>query len=163
MRTLTTTNVPRAAIEDFLFEEAARADAADFAGWLELWAEDGIYYAPVNEDDVDPRRHLALFRETYSQIQTRVRIQIDGHVHAQSPRHRTSRIIGNIRLGKGCSGLVEVRATFNLTAWRQEKLDTFAGRLVYHLRPEGESFRIVRKEIYLINNDGYLPNMTFLL
>jgi 3-phenylpropionate/cinnamic acid dioxygenase small subunit len=163
MASVTTTKVTRSAVEDFLYEETARADAADFAGWLELWAEDGTYYAPVNDDDADPRFHLALFSETYAQIQTRMRMQADGNVHAQSPRHRTSRIIGNVRLVEGCSGLVEVRATFNLTAWRQEKFDTFAGRLVYHLRQEGESFRIVRKEIYLINNDGYLPNMTFLL
>jgi 3-phenylpropionate/cinnamic acid dioxygenase small subunit len=163
MDTMTTTKVTRAAVEDFLYEEAARADAADFAGWLELWAEGATYYAPVNDDDADPRRHLALFNETYAQIQTRVRIHLDGQVHAQSPRHRTSRIIGNVRIGEAPGGLVEARAVFNLTAWRFKTFNTFAGRLVYLLRPEGESFRIVRKEIYLINNDGHLPNMTFLL
>lgn len=163
MASLTSTSVTLEAVEAFLYEEAARADAADYAGWLELWAKDGTYYAPVNEDDGDARLHLSLFNETYAQIETRVRMHLDGHVHAQSPRHRTSRIIGNVRYNVNSTGLVEARAVLNLTAWRSEKLDIFAGRLVYHLRPEGQSFLMVRKEIYLINNDGYLPNMTFLL
>ncbi|MET0180360.1 MAG: aromatic-ring-hydroxylating dioxygenase subunit beta, partial [Novosphingobium sp.] len=61
------------------------------------------------------------------------------------------------------NGLVEARAVFDLTSFRRQTFEFFAGRVVYHLRPDGESFRIVRKAIYLVNNDGFLPNMTFLL
>jgi 3-phenylpropionate/cinnamic acid dioxygenase small subunit len=151
------------AVQEFLFEEAALADASDGAGWLELWAPDGTYYAPANDDDADTRLHVALLNEDHAGLVNRVHMLGEGLVHAQTPGPRTSRMIGNIRVSAGEDGLVVARAVFTLTAFRRHTLDHFAGRLVYRLRPEGASFRIVRKEIYLVNNDGYLPNMTFLL
>lgn len=63
MATLIETRVTREAVEDFLYDEAARADAHDYTGWLELWAEDGSYYAPANDDDADTRLHVALINE----------------------------------------------------------------------------------------------------
>lgn len=163
-----TSRVSRTAVEDFLYEEAARADAHDFDGWLGLWAEDGTYWAPANDDDADPRLHVALINEGYEELKMRVRTLGEGLVHAQAPRARISRTIGNVRVRELPDGLVpdnlvEARAVFNLTSFRRQRFEFFAGRLVYRLRPEGESFRIVRKEIFLINNDGHLPNMTFLL
>lgn len=155
--------IDRPAVEEFLFEEAALADSNDALAWLELWAPDGSYYAPANDDDADTRMHVALLNEDYAGLVNRVQMLVEGLVHAQSPGTRTSRMIGNIRIGTGEDGLVVARAVFTLTAFRRHTLDQFAGRLVYKLRPEGRSFRIVRKEIYLVNNDGYLPNMTFLL
>lgn len=151
------------AVERFLFEEAALADANNYSGWLDLWAPDGTYYAPANDDDADTRLHVALLHDDYAGLVNRVHMLNEGLVHAQSPGSRTSRLIGNVRVSAGDDGLVVARAVFNLTAFRRQTLEMFAGRLVYFLRPEGESFRLVRKEIYLVNNDGYLPNMTFLL
>lgn len=156
-------DVSREAVEDFLFEEAARADAHDYAGWLELWAEDGTYYIPANDDHEDGRLHICLINEDYAAIQNRVQMQLEGFVHAQSPKHRLARTISNVRLSEGPDGLVEARAVINITAFRYERFDIFVGRVVYRLRPAGDSFKMVRKEIYLVNNDGHLPNMTFLL
>lgn len=155
--------IDRIVVEDFLFEEAALADANNYAGWLSLWATDGTYYAPANDDNADTRLHVALLNEDYAGLTNRVYMLEEGLVHAQSPASRTSRMIGNVRASAGDDGLVVARAVFTLTVFRRQTLDHFAGRLVYTLRPEGESFRMVRKEIYLVNNDGYLPNMTFLL
>lgn len=153
----------RTAVEDFLYEEAARADAHDYAGWLELWAEDGSYYAPANYDGGDGRLQVALVNEDYSGLCERVRVQQDGFVHAQSPRHRLARTISNVRVRGRGDGLVEARAVFDITAFRRDVFDFFAGHVVFHLRPVDDGFRIVRKEVHLINSDGFLPNMTFLL
>lgn len=153
----------RAAVEDFIFEEAARADAHDYAGWLELWSEDGHYWSPANDDDADERLHVSLLNEDYTGLKMRVLTLGEGFVHAQAPRARISRTIANVRVREIDGGLVEARAVFDLTSFRRGSFEFFAGRLIYLLRPEAEDFRIVRKEIYLINNDGHLPNMTFLL
>jgi benzoate/toluate 1,2-dioxygenase subunit beta len=159
----TLTRSTRAAVEDFLYEEAACADAHDYPAWLSLWAEDGRYWAPANDDDADARLHVSLLNEDYEALKLRALTLGEGFVHAQAPRPRISRTIANVRIRELDEGLVEARAVFDLTSFRRQTFEFFAGRLVYRLRPEGDSFKIVRKEIYLVNNDGHLPNMTFLL
>ncbi|MET0251185.1 MAG: aromatic-ring-hydroxylating dioxygenase subunit beta [Novosphingobium sp.] len=163
MSTVVETGVTRAAIEDFLYEEAALADAHDYAGWLTLWAEDGRYWAPANDDAADERMHVALINDDYDGLKVRVTALSEGLAHALAPRARISRTIANVRFKAIANGLVEARAVFDLTSFRRHTFEFFAGRVVWHLRPGGESFRIVRKAIYLVNNDGFLPNMTFLL
>ena len=153
----------REKVADFLFEEAARADAHDYAGWLELWAEECLYWIPCNDDDIDPETHISIVYETRVGLQDRVRRLGGGYAHSQLPPHRLSRVIGNIRVSEIEDGLVEARSTFNLTAFRRDRFEIFAGRMVHRLRSEGDDFRIVRKIVYLVNNDGYMSNMTFLM
>ena len=155
--------VTREAVETFLYEEAALADAHRYEDWLALWAPDAFYWAPANDDDADQAMHLALLHDDYAGLQHRV-LRLGGEfIHSQNPRTRLSRSVNNIRFHPRDDGLVEVHAVFHIVAFRAHKFETVAGRNVFWLRPEGGSFKLVRKEIYLVNNDGYLPNMTYLL
>ncbi|MFW3895173.1 aromatic-ring-hydroxylating dioxygenase subunit beta [Pseudomonas bharatica] len=150
-------------VEAFLFEEAELADQHAYPQWLALWAEDCQYWIPCNDDDADPQTHVALVYEAYSGIEDRVRRLMTGYAHTQSPRTRTLRVVANVRATLRDDGLVEARSVFNITAFRRDIIETLAARVVHHLRPEGENFRIVRKTVYLVNNDGYMSNITYLI
>jgi len=139
--------ITRTAVEDFLFEEAALADAHDYAGRLALWDEDGRFWAPANDDDADERLHVSLLNDDYEGLKVRVAALSEGLAHALAPRARISRTISNVRCRMIDDSLVEARAVFDLTSFRRHTFEFFAGRLVYRLRPECESFRIVRKDI----------------
>jgi len=149
--------------EAFLFDEAELADRHAYADWLALWATDGRYWLPCNDDDTDPETQLALIYETYTGLEDRVRRLSTGHAHTQSPPSRLSRIVGNVRASELPDGLVEVRSVVNITAYRRHEMQTFAGRVVHLLRRHETAFRMVRKTVYLVNNDGYMSNMTFLI
>jgi 3-phenylpropionate/cinnamic acid dioxygenase small subunit len=56
-----------------------------------------------------------------------------------------------------------VYANFNLTELRRGRQDTFAGRTIYKLRPQGASFKIAYKKVLLVNNDEVIDNLTFLI
>ena len=43
------------------------------------------------------------------------------------------------------------------------RMETFAGRTLHTLRPEGDSFKIAYKKVLLINNDEVINNLTFLI
>lgn len=150
-------------VEAFLFLEADIADRHDYAGWLALWAHDGCYWIPCNDDDADPEHHVAIIHETLSGLEDRVRRLLSGYAHTQSPQSRLARVVSNVRVAAISDGLVEVRSVFNITAFRRGVMDTYAARVVHHLRPKGESFLIVRKTVYLVNNDSFMSNMTFLI
>lgn len=153
----------REQVADFIFGEAELADAHRYEDWLALWAQDAFYWLPCNEDDIDPDMHVALIHEDRIGLEDRVRRLASGFAHTQQPCSRISRVISNVRCSEIENGLVEVRSVFNLTSFRRHKFEIFAGRQVHLVRPVADSFQIVRKTVYLVNNDGYMSNMTFLL
>lgn len=152
----------RDAVAEFLFREAGLADSHAYRDWLALWAPDALYHIPCNEDDADPETHVAIIHEGRAGLEDRVRRLSGNYAFAQQPRSRLSRIVGNIVVAEA-DGLVEARSTFNLTAFRRDVMEIFAGRQVHRLRREDGDFRIVAKTVYLVNNDGYIGNMTFLI
>ena len=72
-------------------------------------------------------------------------------------------MISNVEIEEGENNEVVVYCTFNLTALRRSKMDTFAGRVLYRLRPQDNSFKIAYKKVLLVNNDEVINNMTFLV
>ncbi|SCW66245.1 3-phenylpropionate/cinnamic acid dioxygenase, small subunit [Sphingobium faniae] len=153
----------RERVADFLFDEAEIADAHRYEDWLGLWGQDAFYWMPCNDDDIDPDMHVALIHEDRMGLEDRIRRLSSGFAHTQQPRSRISRVISHIRCGELEEGLVEVRSVFNLTAFRRDRFEIFAGRQIHVLRPVENRFEIVRKTVYLVNNDGYMSNMTFLI
>jgi benzoate/toluate 1,2-dioxygenase subunit beta len=158
------TRATREEIETFLFDEAEIADMHRYEEWLALWEPDAIYWIPCNDDDADPETHVALAYETYTGLEDRVHRLAGGWAHTQSPQSRISRVISNVRFAQAEDGLVTARSVFNLTAFRRHRVDIFAGRQSHVLRRRTDgAFGMVRKTVYLVNNDGYMTNMTFLV
>jgi 3-phenylpropionate/cinnamic acid dioxygenase small subunit len=153
----------RTQVEQFLYREAWLADSHAYSGWLALWAEDGCYWMPCNDDDQDPDKHVALMYDQRRGLEDRVTRLNGEFAHSQQPRSRLSRIVGNIIVTEQVGEMIEARSTFNLTAFRREIMETFAGRTIHMLRRSGDTFLIARKTVYLVNNDGYIGNMTFLV
>jgi benzoate/toluate 1,2-dioxygenase subunit beta len=52
-------------VEAFLYVEAEICDRHRYSDWLDLWAEDGCYWVPCNDDDSDPATHVAITYETW--------------------------------------------------------------------------------------------------
>ena len=46
--------VDRQAVEQFLYREARLMDESRYEEWEALWADDGVYWVPCNDDDTDP-------------------------------------------------------------------------------------------------------------
>lgn len=155
--------VDRHQIETFLYREARLMDTHAYDEWFALWTDDALYWIPSNDDDFDPQRHVSIVYENKSRIEDRITRLKSGAAFAQDPRSRVSRVVANVEIEEGENGEVVVHSTFNLTALRRSRIDTFAGRVTHTLRPEGNSFRIAYKKVVLINNDEVINNLTFLV
>jgi len=150
-------------IEEFLYHEASLADSHAYDEWLSLWDRDGVYWVPCNDDDADPRTHVALIYERYRDLEDRIERLKSGYAHAQEPRSRLSRVVSNVLVSPADDGLIAVRSVCNITAFRRGQIDTFSGRVLHRLRQTADSFRIAAKTVYLVNNDGVIRNLTFLV
>ncbi len=155
--------VDRHQIENFLYREARLMDEHAYDEWLSLWAEDALYWVPCNEDDIDPQRHVSIIYDNRARLEDRIERMKSGAAYAQDPKSRLRRMVSNVEVEEGDNGEVTVYSNFNLTELRRGRQDTFAGRTIHKLRPQGASFKIAYKKVLLVNNDEVIDNLTFLI
>ncbi len=98
--TVATRNVvTRAQVEDFLYHEAALLDEWKLDAWEALLTDDAGYYVPPNDKlDSDHRSTLFTIADDRERIRQRIIRIKDPNCHAEYPKSRTRRMIGNVRI-----------------------------------------------------------------
>lgn len=150
-------------VEAFLYAEADHMDRHHYDAWLNLWAEDALYWAPCNEEDVDPSRELSLIYERRSGIEDRLFRLKGRHAHAQSPKSRLVRVVSNVLIESADETEVVVSSRFVLGEVRLNRQAIVLGRVTHRLVPSGDSFLIREKKVFLIENDTSMSNVTYLV
>jgi benzoate/toluate 1,2-dioxygenase beta subunit len=153
----------RAAVEALLFREAALLDAREFSAWLELFADECLYWIPSNTDELDPSRHVSIVYDEHPQLKERVWRLQSGLAYAQEPQSRSAHLVGNVEILAADGEAIDAESVFVVTEFRRDKQFVHAGRYHHRLRRQGEDLRIVMKKVALINNDGHLGNLSLLL
>jgi len=165
----------RRAVEDFVFREARLADEHEYAAWLRLWTDDGIYWVPAADDDVGK---MSVIHDNRHRLTTRISQLETGRRYAQAPPSRLRRVVSNLELvgrvggdGPNASDWV-VAANFVLVEVRRHHKTTWAGRVTYHLRPvhlqpveepDDGVFRMSYKKVDLVDRECDLPTLAFLI
>lgn len=153
-----------ARIEQFLYDEADLLDRRKFPEWLELFTEDCTYWIPSGFDEIDTSRKVSLVFDNHQTLSERVWRFEGGLAYAQQPQSRTARAISNIQIvsvdTSGDSPVIEVQARFMTAEFRRGAQTIHAGRVVHTLVDVGDSFQIRNKKVELINNDGFLGNLS---
>jgi benzoate/toluate 1,2-dioxygenase beta subunit len=151
-------------VENFIYREARLMDENAYQEWLSLWAAENVrYWIPSNADEMDPDEHVSIIYDDRRRLEARVKRLASGYAFAQDPKSRMRRVISNIEIEEDAEGIITTWCNFALGEFRRGKQDVFIGRTMHRLRPEGDGFRIVFKKVLLINNDGNIDNLTFLV
>ncbi len=149
-------------IEQFLFHEARLLDEARFEEWLALFTESAWYWVPIGPDQPDPFDSVSIIYDDRRLLETRVRRLLNPNIHAEEPRTRTSRIVGNIVLedDAGRDGEQVVSSRFQMAEFRRDRQRIFAGGVRHGLIRTEDGFRIAWKRVDLINSDGMLEGIS---
>jgi benzoate/toluate 1,2-dioxygenase subunit beta len=150
-------------IENFLYREARLMDENAYNEWLMLWAEDICYWVPGNEDNADPSSHAAIIYDDRKRLTARIKRLGSGYAFAQSPKSRLRRVVSNIEIEEAEDGTITTHSNFVLGEFRRGQQDTFVGRNEHRLRPDGGDFKMFFKKVLLLNNDGFIENLTFIV
>lgn len=130
----------RPAIEDFLFREANLLDAWRLEQWLGLFTLEGRYLVPATDaPTADPTRDLYLIHDDRFLLEQRVRSLLKKTAHAEYPRSRTRRIVGNVQAGPIDEHTVWVTANFILNRMRHGHVDTYVGHYDHVLSTGGST------------------------
>lgn len=175
--------VEQRSLERFYFHEARLLDNRQYQQWLELVSPDIHYLMPARtnlmvdnrergkEQMISVERELEgqdsmgcpIREETYIHLMVRVERAFKANSWSENPPPRTRRIIGNVELmSRGEEGLCVV-SNFHLFFARPGSANfLYSGQRRDTLTPEGDSYRIKRREVIMDYADIEYPTMGLL-
>jgi p-cumate 2,3-dioxygenase beta subunit len=158
--------VTREQVEDFLFFEAELLDEWRLQEWEGLLTDDAIYQIPSNDyPKGSPRTSLFIIADDRERIHQRILRVLSPNCHAESPRSRTQRMIGNVRIAKTDGALLHVSANFVCHRFRRHQRNcTYVGSLRYVLKVINGTLRIKERRVQLASEElGLLGAVSFIL
>jgi len=156
--------IRRADVEDFLYQEASLLDAWRLDEWLALLTDEATYRVPSNDQpQSDPKNALFTIADDIRRIRARVARLKDPHAHAEFPRSRTRRLISNVRILERSPLVVE--ANFVIYRYRaNEDVRTYVGRYRHTLVMRDGALRIQAREAILDSMElASLGTVSFIL
>ena len=149
--------------EQFLYHEARLLDLHRYEEWLELFAEDASYWLPLEHGQKDPYETSSIIHDDRALLELRVKQIRHPRAHARQPLARTVHQVGNVvRLGE-TNGELQIGSTLTVVEFRNDKQRVYGALVEHRLRPHGNTFRIARKRIDLVNSEGELDGIAILL
>jgi len=142
------------AAHQFLVEEAALLDAADFAGWLDLLCEDIRYLMPVRVTTArgagfDSLAGMGHFDEDMYALRKRVQRLATDHAWTEDPPSRTRHFVTNVRTFRAAAGELRVQSALLLFRSRGDtrEADLLSAGRTDLLRETADGLRLARREI----------------
>ena len=142
------------AAHQFLVEEAALLDAADYASWLNLLCEDIRYVMPVRVTtargaDFDSLADMGHFDENMYALRKRVQRLATDHAWTEDPPSRTRHFVTNIRTFRHRTSELRVESSLLLFRSRGDtrEPDLISAGRTDLLRETGDGLRLARREI----------------
>jgi phthalate 3,4-dioxygenase subunit beta len=141
------------AAHQFLVEEAALLDAADFDGWLRLLCEDISYVMPVRVTTArgagfDAHPDMGHFDEDMYALRKRVQRLATDHAWTEDPPSRTRHFVSNVRtFAAGQDLRVESSLLLFRSRGDTREADLLSAGRTDLLRLTDDGYRLARREI----------------
>jgi 3-phenylpropionate/cinnamic acid dioxygenase small subunit len=138
--------------------EAQYLDEREWDRWLELYAEDAVFWVPAWRDELhlveDPYRELSfMYLEGRALLAERVQRVRSGRSIASLPPPRTAHLVaGSVAEGEGDEAVVKSAWCSQVYHHKDAALVSYAGRYEHRLAWVAGAWRIRRKKITVIND-----------
>ena len=165
-------------VEEFLCLEADLLDTRKFREWLDLLAEDLVYFMPIrrnvkfgeHEERENTRQGegMSWFDEDKWTVTKRIEQILTGVHYAEEPLSRVTHMISNVRLldvKPSVEDPAEVTVCCRFLVYQSRveyETNTFIGRRTDILRRNGDSWLIARRELILEQNVLLAKNLSIL-
>ena len=151
----------QAAIE-FIWREAELLDRRLYREWLALWADAGLYVVPIERDAGDPEAALNLICDDAGMREARVTRLLSAASISAAASARTVRTVSRF-VRNAADDAIELRCAQHLVEYKRDRTQIVAADLTYRLLPRGDGFVIDRKIVTLVNSDGAVGSIGYLL
>ncbi len=143
------------AVEQFLYRQADLLDSKRWQEFIELFAEDGVYWMPPEPSHTTWEGMPAIFAEDKDLMTVRMKRVLHPDAWSQRPQWGTNHVVSNVVIEKEApSGDVVVRSRFHMIELRRDDVRHFAGSYVHHLRRTKHGYRIKLQRVDMTNSQA---------
>lgn len=148
-----------------LLEREARAlDQRRFDDWLGLYSQECLHWVPATADGGDPRREITISFDDRRRLEDRIFRLRTGYAWSQTPVSRTVRLVSNVEIFlTDREQLYMLRSNFHITEYRARETRTLAGWCGHRVQREADRWRILVKQVNLIDCDDNIRNLSIIL
>ena len=141
-------------VEQFLFHQSELLDEKQWGAYIDLFADEGIYWMPATPDQTEWLDSPSIFAEDKQMMEIRMGRITHPNAWSQAPQWGTSHLVGNIVIESVSETEVLVRSRFQMMELRRDATRHFAGTYRHTLKRAGDDFKIVLQRVDLLNGQA---------
>jgi benzoate/toluate 1,2-dioxygenase beta subunit len=143
-------------VEQFLYRQAELVDTKQWQGYIDLFAPEGVYWAPAHPAQATGDGEPAIFFEDRNLMTIRMKRILHPRAWSQKTQWATSHVVSNVIVENldARSGNVVCRSRFHMMEFRRDAVRYFAGSYVHRLLKGEDGYRIGLQRVDIVNGEG---------
>jgi 3-phenylpropionate/cinnamic acid dioxygenase small subunit len=143
-------------VEQFLYRQAEALDDKRWQAFIDLFADDGMYWMPPAPHYTTWEGMPSIFIEDRDLMTVRMKRVQHPHAWSQHPDWGTNHVVSNVIIEKvdPKAGEVHVRSRFHMMELRRDDLRHFAGTYRHRLKLTDGGFRIKLQRVDMVNSQA---------
>ena len=141
-------------VEQFLFAQSELLDHKHWQDYINLFADDGVYWMPVTVDQTEWEGSPSIFAEDKPMMRVRMGRVTHPNAWSQAPMWATNHVIGNVVIEKESAKEITVRSRFHMMELRRDNVRHFGGTYRHTLVKAGSGFRIKLQRVDMFNSQA---------
>ncbi|MFM8766267.1 MAG: aromatic-ring-hydroxylating dioxygenase subunit beta, partial [Rubrivivax sp.] len=138
-------------VETLLFRQAAMLDAKAWGDWIDLFADDGVYWMPSTPDQTDWMAEPSIFAEDKLLMEVRMGRLNHPNAWSQAAAWGTNHLVGNVIVESASADQLEVYARFQMMELRRDVVRHFGGSYRHTLVRQGGAWKIRLQRVDMTN------------
>jgi 3-phenylpropionate/cinnamic acid dioxygenase small subunit len=138
-------------VEQFLYRQSELLDTKQWQAWIDLFADDGVYWMPADPAHKHWDGVPSIFAEDKNLMNVRMKRVLHPDAWSQRPLWGTNHVVSNIIIESYNSDEVTVRSRFHMMELRRDDVRHFAGAYRHQLKMTAEGYRIKLQRVDMTN------------
>jgi benzoate/toluate 1,2-dioxygenase subunit beta len=145
-------HVTQHAVEQFLYRQAELLDEKRWQDYIDLFADDGMYWMPPEPSHATWEGMPSIFAEDRNLMTVRMKRVLHPDAWSQRPLWGTNHVVGNVVIERELpNGDVCARSRFHVMELRRDDVRHFAGAYTHHLEKTRDGYRIKLQRVDMTN------------
>jgi 3-phenylpropionate/cinnamic acid dioxygenase small subunit len=139
-------------VEQFLYRQAELLDGKQWQAWIDLFAEDGVYWMPPDATYKTWDGQPAIFAEDKNLMNVRMGRVLHPDAWSQRPLWGTNHLVSNVQIeAVKPNGNVTAKSRFHMMELRRDDVRHFAGSYLHELVKTRSGYRIKLQRVDMTN------------
>jgi benzoate/toluate 1,2-dioxygenase subunit beta len=139
-------------VSQLLYAQAEALDGKQWQAFIDLFADDGVYWAPTDPQHTHWDGMPSIFTEDRDLMTVRMKRLVHPNAWSQQAEWGTSHVVGNVAIERvDANGDVQVRSRFHMMELRRDDVRHFAGVYRHQLARTNRGLRIRLQRVDLVN------------